>query len=124
MEICPKLTARSAAGGAAPPAGRHQPATDAGYRLAAALRSRRHLGPAAQAPGPDGDAGPQSRRRAGGSGGVISCKPAPALIFLAWPFFVRTECKPANPVRTQVRTFPIPHQPAHARTDAAFGPLA
>lgn len=50
----------------------------------------------------------QSRQR-------ISRKPAPALSFLPWPFFVRLGCKPANPVRNKVRTFrvaSIPHRPA------------
>ena len=45
----------------------------------------------------------------------IGCKPAPALSFLSWPFFVWPGCKPANRVRTQVRTFrvaAIPHRPA------------
>lgn len=45
----------------------------------------------------------------------IGCKPAPALSFLSWPFFVRLRCKPANPVRTKVRTFcaaAIPYRPA------------
>ena len=50
----------------------------------------------------------QSRQR-------ISRKPAPALSFLSWPFFVWPGCKPANQVRIKVRTFrvaAIPHRPA------------
>ena len=45
----------------------------------------------------------------------IGCKPSPALSFRPWPFFVWPGCKPANRVRTQVRTFrvaAIPHRPA------------
>ena len=45
----------------------------------------------------------------------IGCKPAPALSFLSWPFFVSPGCKPANRVRTKVRTFRvavIPHRRA------------
>lgn len=45
----------------------------------------------------------------------IGCNPAPALSFLSWPFFVWPGCKPANRVRTKVRTFrvaAIPHRPA------------
>ena len=45
----------------------------------------------------------------------IGCKPAPALSFLSWPFFVWPGCKPANQVRIKVRTFrvaAIPHRPA------------
>ena len=45
----------------------------------------------------------------------IGCKPAPALGFLSWPFFVWPGCKPANRVHTKVRTFhvaAIPHRPA------------
>lgn len=45
----------------------------------------------------------------------IGCKPAPALSFLSWPFFAWPGCKPANRVRTKVRTFrvaAIPHRPA------------
>lgn len=45
----------------------------------------------------------------------IGCKPPPALSFLSWPFFVWPGCKPANRVRTKVRTFhvaAIPHRPA------------
>ena len=38
--------------------------------------------------------------------------------------FVRPGSKPANPVRTQVRTFPLPHQPAQAHADSVFGLLA
>ena len=54
----------------------------------------------------------------------IGCKPAPALSFLSWPFFVWPGCKPANPVRTQVRTLLVPNNPANASADATFGPLA
>ena len=36
--------------------------------------------------------------------------------------FVRLGCKPANPVRTQVRTFPILLHPTQARAVAAFDP--
>jgi len=45
----------------------------------------------------------------------IGCKPAPALSFLSWPFFVWPGYKPANWVRTKVRTFhvaAIQHRPA------------
>ena len=45
----------------------------------------------------------------------IGCKLAPALSFLSWAFFVWPGCKPANRVRTRVRTFrvaAIPHRPA------------
>ena len=45
----------------------------------------------------------------------IDCKPAPALSFLSWPFFVSPGCKPASRVRTKVRTFrvaAIPHRRA------------
>lgn len=51
----------------------------------------------------------------------IGCKPAPALSFRPWPFSRAPGCKPANPVRTKVRTFcvaAIPHRPA------LTGPLA
>lgn len=36
--------------------------------------------------------------------------------------FRASGCKPENPVRTQVRTFRIPSNPAHASADAAFCP--
>lgn len=45
----------------------------------------------------------------------IGCKPAPALSFRPWQFFVWPGCKPASRVRTKVRTFrvaAIPHRPA------------
>ena len=38
--------------------------------------------------------------------------------------FARSGCKPANPVRTEVRTVHIPHHPVHTGADAAFSPLA
>ncbi len=53
----------------------------------------------------------------------IGCKPAPALSFLSWPFFVWPGYKPAYWVRTQVRTPLVPNNPAHASADAAFSPL-
>lgn len=49
----------------------------------------------------------------------IGCKPAPVLSFLSWPFFVWPGCKPANRVRTKVRTICVPRLPAQARVDAA-----
>ena len=53
----------------------------------------------------------------------IRRKPAPALSFRPWPFSARPGCKPANRVRTQVRTFCVPRLPAQGRTDAASARL-
>lgn len=50
-------------------------------------------------------------------------QPRASIEFPCLAVFARPGCKPANQVRTQVRTFRIPLHPALASADGAFGLL-
>jgi hypothetical protein len=69
------------------------------------------------------------RRGAKARGPISATQPAnrlqtrTSIEFSSLAVFARTGCKPANPVRTKVRTLLFPNNPAHVSVDAAFSPL-